>query len=438
MNCTVLDMLGTIWYGFCTMSAILETILDEWQNFPIPTVIRRDFSLNFAGFEKARQIFVVTGLRRAGKTFCLYQTINELLQTHTRKQVVYLNFEDERIPQETEMLTDLIPAIKKLYGQKPLYLFLDEIQNIPLWSKWLRRIFDTEKNIWLVVSGSSSKIGREEIPTELRGRFVVKQVYPLSFSEFDRFCSDEPDSFRKYLTYGGLPAVVLAQEGERRALIQDILETVIKRDIVDRYEISNQVALDSLMKLLFNSTVMTVSKLYNSLKSTGTEVGKTTVNKFIKQIESSYLLKQLYLYAPSVRAKLQYPRKIYFIDNGFLTAMSVKSGPNYGRLLENLVYWQLYKKHGDNLYYYHDERGEVDFCVLENGRAVSLYQVCYDLSDLETWGREIHSLRRVGKRLGVSDLNLVSGQIGETAEEKGIKVLDPLNNKLICPLFSRS
>lgn len=409
------------------MYPILETILSEWTAFSIPVGIERDFLLDFDAYQKARQIFVVSGLRRSGKTFCLYQAINRLLKTHTRQQVVYVNFEDERIPQETGILTDLIPTLQKMYGQKPLYLFLDEIQNIPLWSKWTRRIFDTEANIWLIVSGSSSKISSREIPTELRGRAVEKQVYPLSFVEFGRFNPSEPDSFRRYLTFGGLPAVVLAQEGEKRVLTQSIMETIVQRDLIDRYEISNEVALKNALSMLLNSSMVTVSKLYKSLKSIGTEVGKTTVNQFLHYFESAYFFKQLYLYTPSVRAKLQHPRKIYCIDNGFLTAMSVKLGPNYGRLLENFVYWQLYKKHGDNLHYYRDERGEVDFCVLENGRAASLYQVCYDLSDLETRDREVHTLRRVGKRLGVGDLNLISGHIGEKAEGKGIKILDPLN-----------
>lgn len=409
------------------MYPIVETLLREWQTFLIPTVIRRDFTLDFGAYQKARQIFVVSGLRRSGKTFCLYQTINELLKTHTREQVVYLNFEDERVAQETALLTDLIPTIQKLYGHKPRYLFLDEIQNIPLWSKWLRRMFDTEHDLWLIVSGSTSKISSREIPTELRGRAVEKHVYPLSFSEFGRFNPNEPDSFRRYLTFGGLPAVVLAQEGEKKVLTQGIMETIVQRDVIDRYEISNEVALKNTLTMLLNSSMVTVSKLYNSLKSIGTEVGKTTVNHYLHYFESTYFFRQLYLYAPSVRAKLQYPRKIYCIDNGFLTAMSVKFGPNYGRLLENMVYWQLYKKHGDNLHYYRDERGEVDFCILENGKAVSLYQVCYDLSDLETRDREVHSLRRVGKRLGVTDLNLISGHIGEKAQEKGMTVLDPLN-----------
>ncbi len=408
------------------MYPILETILSEWLTFPIPKLVTRDFSLDVTPFQHARQIFVVSGLRRSGKTFCVYQTINELLTIHNRQQIVYINFEDERIPQETGVLTDLMPTIIKAYGQKPLYLFLDEVQNIPLWSKWLRRMFDTHRDVWFIVSGSSSKISSREIPTELRGRSLERPVYPLSYAEYERFHPDQPDSFRQYLVYGGLPAVVLAQEGEKRELLQGIMETIIQRDVIDRYEISNEAALRTTFKLLLSSGMVTVSKLYNSLKSIGTQVGKTTVNHFLRYFEDAYFLNQLYLYAPSVRAKLQYPRKTYFIDNGFLTAMSVKFGPNYGRLLENLVYWQLFKKHGDALHYYRDERGEVDFCVLENGRAVSLYQVCYDLSDFETRDREVHALRRVGKRLGVTDLTLISGQIGEQAKEKGIKVLDPM------------
>lgn len=407
------------------MNNILETILNEWQVFPISKVIPRDFSLNFAGFGKARQIFVITGLRRCGKTFCLYQAINGLLKDHNRREVVYLNFEDERIPLETKILTDLIPAVKRLYGRKPSYLFLDEIQNIPLWSKWLRRIYDTEKNIWLIVTGSSSKISSREIPTELRGRALEEEVYPLSFAEFNRFCPDRQDNFQDYLVFGGLPDVVLAQEGEKRNLTQAIMDTIVQQDIVNRYQISNEPALKNTLRLLTNSTMITVSKLYNSLKSIGTKIGKTSLNELISYFESSYFLKQLYIYSPSVRAKLQYPRKTYFIDNGFLTAMSVRFGPNWGRLWENLVYWQLYKKHGDNLHYYRDERGEVDFCVLENGKAVSLYQVCYDPFDFDTRDREVHTLRRVGRRLKVSDLNLISGQMREKEEEKGIRVWEP-------------
>lgn len=409
------------------MNEILETILREWETFKFPVVIPRNEPLKIKQLDDLpHRTLVVTGFRRVGKTYLLYQAINNLLKKYSRREVVYINFEDERIPSKTRILTNLIPAIEKVYGQKPIYLFLDELQQIPLWSKWLRRILDQER-IKVVVTGSSSKISSVEVPTELRGRAWGQVVYPLSFAEFLTFKAIPADKnfyFNEYLRFGGLPDVVLASsDWQKRELLNEYLDVVTRRDIFERYKIRDEETVKMVLKLLFNSTSITISKLTNSLNSLQASTAKTTTARYLAYIESSYLLRQLYLYAPSVRAKLQYPRKIYFVDNGFLTAMSVKFGPNYGRLLENLVYWQLYKKHGDNVHYYRDERGEVDFCVLENGRAVSLYQVCYDLSDFETRDREVHTLRRVGKRLGVSDLNLISGRIGETAQEKGIKVL---------------
>lgn len=392
------------------MGDILETVLREWEIFSIPNVISRGESLKIEKLDNLpHRTLVVTGFRRVGKTYLLFQAINELLKKYNRREVVYINFEDERFPGQTQILTDLIPTIVRLYGQKPKFLFLDELHQIPFWSKWLRRVLDQEK-IKIIVSGSSSKISSVEVPTELRGRAWGQTVYPLSFEEFLRFKkSNNPEyGFDEFLKFGGLPDVVLsANDGEKKELLDEYLDVVTRRDIMERHNLKDEATVKTILKLLFNSTSITISKLTDSLNSLQMPTAKTTVARYLSYIESSYLLKQLYIYAPSVRAKLQYPRKTYFVDNGFLTSMSVKFGPNYGRLLENLAFWKLYKKHGDNLHYYRDERGEVDFCVLENGKAVSLYQVCYDLSDLETKERETHSLRRVGKRLGVTDLHLL-------------------------------
>ena len=411
------------------MTEILETILREWEVFPMPEVIPRSEPLKIDRLDNLpHRTLVVTGFRRVGKTYLLYQAINKLLEKHNRHEVVYLNLEDERVPAKTRILTDLIPAITKIYGQKPKYLFLDELHQIPLWSKWLRRILDREK-IKVIVSGSSSKLSAVEVPTELRGRAWGQTVYPLTFEEFMRFKkSDNPDySLNEYLKYGSLPDVILSpSDPKRKEMLDEYLDVVTRRDIMERYNLVDEPTIKTTLKLLFNSTSITISKLTDSLNSLQMPTAKTTVARYLTYIESSYLLKQLYIYAPSVRAKLQYPRKTYFIDNGFLTAMSVKFGPNYGRLLENLVYWYLFKQHGDNLHYYRDERGEVDFCVLENGKAVSLFQVCYDIADFETRDREVHTLRRVGKLLKVTDLNLIIGNSDSDIEEKGVKIIKAL------------
>src|SRR4030067_824359 len=169
------------------MNAVLETLLHEWKDRKLPTIIGRDFHLDISPQRGTNNATVITGFRRVGKTYLLYETMQKLLETYTREDVVYINFEDERIlTLTTDLLTDLIPEIQAIYGKKPKYLFLDELQLIPNWSKWVRRILDTE-SIQLFITGSTSKMSSAELPTELRGRAWVVKVSQLTFKEFMRF-----------------------------------------------------------------------------------------------------------------------------------------------------------------------------------------------------------------------------------------------------------
>jgi len=406
------------------MNPILRTLLAEWKGRKLPPAIRRDFHLDTSGQPGTNNATVITGFRRVGKTYLLYETIEKLLETYSREEVVYLNFEDERIISlTTDLLSELIPEIQAVYGQKPKYLFLDELQLIPNWSKWVRRILDTE-SIRIFITGSSSKMSSAELPTELRGRAWEVKVQPLTFKEFLRFkkttinfeklafLKDEAGRFNflfdEYLTFGGLPAVVLTPLEKKQELLQSYFQTVVQRDISERYKVGNEIALRTLLKLLLNSTYITISKLHHSLKSLGLSVGKSTVDNYLSYIETAYFASQLYLGSPGVRNQLQYPRKVYFIDNGFLTALSTKFSKNSGRLLENLSFRKL-ARDNETLYYFKDAQGnEVDFAVLEAGKTVALYQVCFDLADEETRSREVRSLLKAGKILDCQNLYLLS------------------------------
>ena len=169
------------------MNTILRTLLYEWKDRKLPKVLARDTRIDILPEQKTENATVITGFRRVGKTYLLYGAIEKLLETQPREDVVYLNFEDERIiSPTTDLLTDLIPEIQAVYGKKPKYLFADELQFIPNWSKWARRILDME-SIQLFITGSSSKMSSAEIPTELRGRAWEVKVNPLTFKEFLRF-----------------------------------------------------------------------------------------------------------------------------------------------------------------------------------------------------------------------------------------------------------
>ena len=168
------------------MAELTKTILNEWKEKTLPEVISRETDLLGYADTKPNKIVVITGFRRTGKTFLIFSLIQKLLKEKSKEKVVYVNFEDERIPLKTEFLTNLLPAIKQMYNKQLEFLFLDEVHNIPEWSKWLRRVYDSEK-IRIFVTGSSSKMSSKEIPTELRGRFLEVKVFPLNFKEYLKF-----------------------------------------------------------------------------------------------------------------------------------------------------------------------------------------------------------------------------------------------------------
>ncbi len=385
---------------------------------------------------------MVTGFRRSGKTYLLFHHIKELLKRYSKKEIVYINFEDERISPDISFLSQLLPTIQAVYGDKPKYLFLDEVQNIPLWSKWLRRVVDTER-AKIFLTGSSSKISSVELPSELRGRCFEVKISPLNLKEFFRFknfivdkekikyLADEKAKFDflfdEYLLWGGMPEVVLLPIEKKQETLQNYFATVVKKEIIDRFKIKNELAIKNLLKLIVNSTYITVSKLYHTLKSLGLAIGKTTVNQYLSFIESSYFFTPLYFYSPSVINQLQYPRKPHLIDNGFITSLSTRFSKNYSRLFEHFVFWQLKLKE-ESLFYYQDRnKNEVDFVVLKDEKPDALYQACYDILDLETKEREIKSLKKAKNKLNCSNLFLVTKDVGAKLNEKDIHVLTPLD-----------
>lgn len=402
------------------MKDIINTILYSWKSRDLPRTIERNIDLSNYLDMKVNKIIVVTGFRRSGKTYLLLQLIQNLLKNYTRKEVIYINFEDERIPLKTGFLTNMLPIIKQEFG-KTEFLFLDEIQVIKNWSKWLRRVYDTETGTRFFVTGSTSKLSGREIPTELRGRFLEVHVYPLNFREFLKFRNVEIDeraakhsedekakvvrNFNEYLENGGLPEIVLSDK--KTELIQNYYNTVVKMDIIEKSGIRNEEGMKALIRLLLNSTHYSISKLYKTLKSLNYKIGKTTVQEYISYIESSYFMYSLPIFSHKVKDQIQYPRKLYFIDNAFLS-LSSKFLKNRGRLYENLVFIELKRRSKELYYWLSKQKEEVDFVVFDGMKTKQLIQVCYDISDLDTKKRETRALLKAGKELKCSNLLIIT------------------------------
>ncbi|MBI3588779.1 ATP-binding protein [Candidatus Micrarchaeota archaeon] len=415
------------------MNEIHRVLLAEWLARGLPSVKPRRTRLETYANLKVRKAIAVTGFRRVGKTFLILGLAERLLRGKNRKQVVYLNLEDERIPLTTEFLTDLLPAIKEYYGATPQFLLLDEIQNVPGWSKWARRIHDSGETK-LFLTGSSSKMSSKEIPTELRGRFLEVNLFPLSFREFLEFkglsfdaslagisASDKAgllNALQEYVTHGGLPEIVLGGEDKRGETINSYYQTVVRRDIIERNKVKNEEALKALLQLLLNSTQYSISKLYDTLKSAGHAVGKTTLQHYLSYIEGAYFAFPTRIFSYKAKDRLAHPRKIYFIDNSFINRFSTKFSQNNGRLYENLAAVKLKTRLGPTreLCYWKSNDAEVDFVVEDNGKAKQLIQVCYDVSEPAAKKREARALLQASKELECNDLTVITKNFEKTEE----------------------
>lgn len=420
------------------MDNTIRTILAEWKTKEIPLVIPRETNILDYLNMKVNKIIVLNGFRRVGKTYLLYGLANHLFKSNSREEIIHINFEDERIPIKTEFLSGILPTADELFNKKVKYLLLDELHNIPNWSKWLRRTYDN-RNIRIFVSGSSSRMSEEEIPTELRGRFLEVKVFPLSFREFLKFKeinlnlegleyseTEKPillKALTEYLNYGGLPEVVLENEPKKLELAQSYYATVIKRDIAERYNIKNEESLKTLLRLLLDSKEYSINKTYNTLKSIGQEIGKLTVQKYISYIENSYFAFSLPIFSYKIKDQIQYPKKVYFIDNVFINAISTKFMNNFGRLYENSVAVELKRRKEDSYYWKNTEKEEVDFVLKGDVKVKQLIQVCYDVSDADTKKREVKALLKASKDLTCDSLLIINRDYSgeEELEWFGIK-----------------
>ncbi len=422
------------------MKQIIKTLLYEWKGKQLPKARERKNKIKEYLNIVPKKIIVVTGFRRVGKTYQLFDCIEALLAEKTKEEILYINFEYERIPLKTEFLTQLLPTIKEEFAKKTMYLFLDEIQNIPNWSKWLRRIYDTE-NIFLFVTGSNSKLSSNEIPTELRGRFLEIDIFPLSFEEFLVFKQEETDKkvieyvaearaklkrhFREYLFFGGLPEIILLPEERKEETAQSYYRTVLQRDIIERFSVKNEELLKVLLRLLLNGTTYSFTKLYNTIKSMQYEIGKTKLQEYISYIERAYFLYSVPVFSYKIKEQGQAPRKIYIIDNIFIKSLSTAYANNEARLLENAIFLELMRRNGkESIFYWKDAKHyEVDFVVIEKRKVKELIQVCWNMEHPETMEREIRGILRASKELGCKKLTILTEDYEEIKEEEwfGIK-----------------
>jgi len=327
-----------------------------------------------------------------------------------RQEMLYINFEDERLDLEGE--NDLIfDAYRELYPDQDLagvYLFFDEIQELPGWEKFVRRVMDGISRR-IVVTGSNSRLLSREIATSLRGRGMSFEILPLSFAEYLGFLglpAHPPVSskdralagraFEEYCLWGGYPELVGIDQRFKAQVLQEYFNVMLYRDLVERYKISDSALLKYLLKRLISSFTkeFSVNKLYNDLKSRGFSVGKDTLYRMMDQVFDVYMLARVERYDPSVIKREMSNKKIYLYDNGLATALNFALSEDRGKLLENVVYRHLREKTLD--IYFGRNGWECDFVAFLHDRKPLLVQVTARL-DSNNLAREIKGLESAGK-----------------------------------------
>lgn len=398
---------------------LLETLLSEFHHKinNLNGLINREIAFPLAD----NKIKVVIGMRRTGKTYFLYQHILTLLKSGVKlSNILYINTEDDRLfPLTAQTLGTLVDHFYARYPEnhtQKCYLFFDEIQVVENWPVLIRRLHDT-KTAELFLTGSSAKLLSKEIATNLRGRSLAIEMWPYSFHEYLRahqltmewevFGNKEADQlthhFQRYLNSGGFPELTHYDDEVSKATLQEYIELVLYRDIVERHAIQYAPVIKyMILSLLHNaSSAFSINKLYNVLKSQGYKIGRETLHQYTHYIEDAYLSFFVNLYDSSFRKIQVNPKKVYAIDTGLVKAVTLNDSKNLGRLFKNIIFIDLKRKKCEVHYYLTQDRYEIDFVVQPPQGEKQLLQVVWDATDTKTLAREERALSQAKKELGL-------------------------------------
>jgi predicted AAA+ superfamily ATPase len=335
-----------------------------------------------------KQVQVLQGIRRSGKSSLFKLLINHLCQSVDSKSILYINLDD---PYFSELYSDsknmykLLELSQSITNIKVEYLFLDEVQNVTGWEKFVKAIYDNELVKKIFITGSNASLLEGEFATLLSGRYVSDTLYPPSFSELVAamgisdtlsMLQNKPKllaTVESMMEYGSFWEVI-KEDNQKRELILSYYDTIVYKDCIANNKIREAKTFKEVLHYLVSNATNTYS--YNSLaKALG--LNDNTVKEYIRVMESSYFMYELKSYSYSLKEQIKGKKKSYFIDNGFVAQTAFRFSENRGKLFENLVFSELIKK-GYELFFINEE-GECDF-IAKSSNGLIAVQVCYELT----------------------------------------------------------
>lgn len=412
------------------LTSIIQEKILGFLELPLPELTRRDVELPWI----QGKAMTVIGMRRAGKTSYLQQCRADKINSgQAPESLVYFNFEDERLTGMTAKHLHLIPDVQARLFPAPnenpatVTLFLDEIQLLPGWEVFVRRMLDTPGNE-IFLSGSSAKLLSREIATSMRGRGWEIAIHPYSFREYLRHhqlsIPDSPSQlsrrqtltldhhFSQYLESGGFPEAQGLSPIHRRQLLIGYVDILLLRDVIERHKVSNVTALRWMLKRLLSApaSLFSVTKFATDLKSQAIAVGRETLYDFLDHLEDAFLLSSIPIATDSEKRRQVNPRKIYPADPALIPVYDRSGKPNAGHLLETAVFNELQRRGADISYVKTSSGYEVDFLARFPDGTNALIQVCHSLDNASTLDRELRALQEAATDYPNTPLLLLTGE----------------------------
>ena len=413
----------------------------EFYEFGIPEDVRaRDVDF----LEKRNSATVVMGMRRTGKTYVTYQRMRALVDAGVPlERIVHVNFDDDRLKgvrlEHLRLIGDIHAEMYPDAAKERCWYFLDELQDVKGWELYARRLLDSHL-VQLCLTGSSSKMLSGEIATQMRGRSIDVEVFPLSFVEFMRFNSlvksipEKPYSSRtagilrhamlRYLEEGGFPDVQGDDFRVRVKTLQGYVDAVLYRDIIERHKVPSVQSLRYTLEYIKHNFAHKISTraISGVLKGLGLSDSREYISDYLDWLEQAYLVYRVPIRTDSLAVRRMNPDKFYLVDTGLARAVTPKSDASRGWLLENLVFLAL-RRGFNKIEYYNTKKGdEVDFLVMDQAtKKHRLVQVSWELSSPETAQRELTALKDARDEIKVDDCTVVTWD--EERDEDGIRIV---------------
>lgn len=390
--------------------SVLEQRLSDALAAPLEAATLRDIRIPAI----PGKAVAVIGVRRAGKTTFLRQQLARRLKAGApREGLLLLGLEDDRLvgmgtAELDWVVEEYFRRHPRLRGTGQVTLCLDEIQVVPGWERFVRRLLDTER-MELLLSGSSAKLLSREVATSLRGRGIEVLVHPFSFREVLRHSGHEPvrawgewdaasrssmdARLRDYLETGGFPEAQGLETRDRLVLLRGYVDVMTLRDVIERHAVSNPTALLWLQRHLLSSPggAFSVNRVFGALQSQGVRVGKDTLHEYLDHLTDAFLVRTLWMHSASDRQRTVNPRKVYPVDPGLIPLYERSGRAHRGQALETAVLLEL-ERRSWTVEYLRTPGGEVDFFATRPGSDPLVIQVAADTSSPDTLGRELRGL----------------------------------------------